>query len=259
MRGNRGVPVLTYHQVSAAPAPALGKYAVTRAAFAAQLCWLARAGYTSIDLNTLLRARVEEWALPARPVLITFDDGFRECVEEAVPLLRARGFTATFFLVAGLIGETSRWLERERGPALPLLAWDDVRRLAADGFACGAHSVTHPRLARLAPDRYQWELREGRRVLEAGLGREVRHLAYPHGSYDAGVQVAAGAAGYRTACSTRLGFSRPDDDPLALHRIPVNGGETMLDFVCRLWTARSCRQLVRRAAGRVVRRRARGA
>src|SRR5262245_54016318 len=109
------IPILMYHQVMPRPHPALRKYAVTPGAFGAQMNWLTVAGYVPITLDTLLAHRSGHCSLPSRPIVITFDDGFLDCVEHAVPILHARGFTATFYLVAGLVGKTSHWLLPERG------------------------------------------------------------------------------------------------------------------------------------------------
>jgi len=241
------VPVLMYHEVSPTPHPAFRRYTVTVGQFTRQMRWLAAFGYQPIDMDTLLRARREQGPLPRNPVVITFDDGFQGCAEYAAPVLRAHGFTATFYLVAGLAGATSRWLKPELGMELPLMSWDTVRALAAAGFHCGAHTMTHPRLAGLDPALCEAELVDARRRIEAELSRPVVHLAYPYGAYDRTVQAAAAAAGYVTACSTRPGRSEADDDLLALHRVTVYGHDSLLDFACRLRTGAAVRQRIGQA------------
>lgn len=243
------VPILMYHQVTPRPAPTFRKYAVTRRAFAAQMALLGRVGYRTITIGTLVAVRQGGGRLPRRPVIITFDDGFRDCVDYAVPILKAHGFTATFYLVAGLVGSTSRWLLTERGLELPLFDWDAARELERQGFECGAHSLSHPRLASLPLDACRHELAESRRTLTRELGREVRHLAYPFGSYDETVCAIAREEGYTSACSVRPGLSDVNDDLFALHRVPVRGHDSLLDFACRVRTARSCSEMV----GQVVR------
>src|SRR5438132_12612965 len=115
-----------YHQISAAPVPAFSKYVVTTRVFARHMHWLALAGYTSVGLEASVGPRTD---LPRRPVIITFDDGYRECAQEAVPILCRWGFVGTFFLVAGLMGKTSRWLVGERGIEFALMDWSTARRL----------------------------------------------------------------------------------------------------------------------------------
>jgi peptidoglycan/xylan/chitin deacetylase (PgdA/CDA1 family) len=248
------VPILMYHEVSPSPHPAFRRYTVTVREFSRQMRWLAALGYQAIDMDTLIHARLGQGSLPKRPVVITFDDGFQGCADHAVPVLRAHEFTAVFYLVSGLMGETSRWLLHEVGVELPLMTWDTARAVAAAGFQFGAHTVTHPRLAGLDPSRCRAELVDARSRMEDELGRPVVHLAYPYGSFDRAVQVAAAEAGYVTACSTRAGLSGADDDLLALRRVTIYGHDSLLDFACRLRTGTALRERVGQAFGGVVRR-----
>ena len=215
-----------------------------------QMTWLALAGYTSVSMDRYLAGRTGNQELPRKPVVITFDDGFADCVRYAVPVLKARGMTAVFFLVAGLMGGQSEWLRAKRGVALELMDWATAKRLAAEGFEIGAHSLTHPHLTALSEAECRAELTESRRVLEQGLGTEIRHLAYPYGSVDDRVMNLAGEAGYRTACSVEIGFSRDRDPLLSLHRVPVTGLDSFPDFVCRLAAARPVREMMQRASDR---------
>jgi|SRR5215467_368786 len=242
------IPILMYHQVTSRPYPALRKYAVTPRAFGAQMNWLTLAGYVPITLDGLLDHRSGHCTLPARPIVITFDDGFQDCVEHAVPILRARGFPAVFYLVAGFVGKTSRWLLPERGVELPLIDWAAARRLEAAGFQCGSHTMTHPRLANLSTEACREELLESRRLLEDHLGHEVRHLAYPFGSFNENVRALVAEAGYRSASSVRIGLSPQEDDVFALHRVPISGQDSLLDFICRLHTARTLGEVLRAKA-----------
>ena len=238
-----------YHLVTPRRFPTFQKYAVSPEAFAAQMAWLTRAGYNAITLDRLLnQPHVSTRAF--RPIIITFDDGFRDSVEYAVPILQSHGFTAVFYLVVGLMGQTSRWLLQERDIEVPLIDWSAARSLEAAGFQCASHTISHPHLTALSPSACRDELLQSRYLLEDGLGREVRHLAYPFGSSNETVRAIAAESGYRSACSVRIGLSRPDDDPLALPRVPVNGHDSLLDFICRLRTAGTYAELLRAKAQR---------
>jgi peptidoglycan/xylan/chitin deacetylase (PgdA/CDA1 family) len=232
MKGS--IPILMYHQVTPRPLPVLQKYVVTPKAFAAQMKWLGMTGYVPITLDALIAHRTGRSPVPSRPIVITFDDGFQDCVDYAVPIMRALGFTAMFYLVAGLVGKNSRWLLSERGIELPLMDWTAARGLEGSGFQCGSHTMNHPRLADLPPAACRNELLNSRCLLEDRLGHEVRHLAYPFGSFNERVRDLAAEAGYRSASSVRIGLSPPSDDSLALHRVHVTGQDSLLDFICRL-------------------------
>jgi peptidoglycan/xylan/chitin deacetylase (PgdA/CDA1 family) len=248
----RRVPILMYHQVTPAPVAAFYRYTITPVAFARQMRWLALRRYTPVTMESLV-AHFTGAEIPRRPVVITFDDGFRDCVEYAVPILRARGFTATFYLVTGLMGRTSRWMLGTSGVEFPLIDWATARQLEAEGFRCEAHTVSHPALADRTIPECRAELAEARRVLEERLEREVRHLAYPFGSWNQRVRDLAEEAGYRSACTTQKRLAGRGDDRLLLPRVPVYGGDTLVDFVCRLRTAENLGVLRGRLAARMRR------
>ncbi len=237
-----------YHQVTPRPRPAFRKYAVTPKAFAAQMRWLDLAGYVPVTLDALLEHRDGRSALPPRPVIITFDDGFQDCFDYAVPVLQERGFTAVFYLVVGLVGGTSRWLLAEKGIELPLMNWGTVRQLEAAGFQFGSHTMNHFRLADLSSGACRDELLKSKFHMEDRLGHSVEHLSYPFGSFNASVRAAAEEAGYRSACSVRIGLLTADDDLLALRRVPVNGQDSLFDFACRLRLAKPLGELLRAKA-----------
>ena len=226
------LPILMYHQITPAPDRVFRKYAITPAEFDAQMTWVAAQGFVPIHLDDAFGPTRRP--LPARPIVITFDDGFQDCFDYAVPVLTAHAFTATFFVVAGLAGRRSEWLPAERGVEYNLMGWDSVRTLADAGFECGAHSMTHPRLARLSADDQERELRDSRRLIEDQIGRPVRHVAYPFGSFDASVRDAADRCGYLTGCTVAPGVATTTDDPLALARIPVCGTDAPLAITAHL-------------------------
>src|SRR6185295_16888660 len=189
-----------YHQVTPHPHPAFRKYSLTPDEFARQVRWLRRRGYESVGLATLAAWQQGRDGLPRRPVVFTFDDGFRDVAVHAAPVLRAHGYGAIFFVVSGLVGKTSEWLVVERGCEAPLMDWDALEALRADGFEIGSHAVSHPRLNALPIAECRAELMEARATLTRRLGATIDHLAYPFGTWSESVRSAARDAGYATAC-----------------------------------------------------------
>jgi peptidoglycan/xylan/chitin deacetylase (PgdA/CDA1 family) len=232
------VPILMYHEVTPTPVERYRKYTVTPAELAAQLAWLRSRRYTAVDLDAVRAAFLGERALPVRPIVITFDDGSRDCLDHAVPALLAHGFTATFFIVGGLVGSTTRGLPAEVGFEIPTAGWPTLRAAEREGMRCEAHSVSHPRLARVDDDQARDELVRGRAVLEQGLGHAVRHLAYPFGSHSPRTRELAREAGYLTACTTHEALASRGDDLLALPRVPILGTEGMREYRHRVRSAR---------------------
>jgi peptidoglycan/xylan/chitin deacetylase (PgdA/CDA1 family) len=247
-----------YHLVSPTRRAGFAKYTVSPKAFAAQMRWLRLAGYHPISVDDWLEYRWGGGTLPSAPVIITFDDGFQECFTHAVPILLAHRFPAMFFIVAGLVGKTSRWMVSQSKPDVPLMNWDTLVKLRGLGFEWGSHTVTHTHLSGLSADLCRHELTWSKFLLEDYLGSQIRHLAYPFGSYDQAVRDLAQEAGYVSACTTRIGLCTACEDPMALPRVPVNGQESLLDFACRLLCGSSPQGLVGRVTER-LRRNVRGA
>jgi peptidoglycan/xylan/chitin deacetylase (PgdA/CDA1 family) len=238
-----------YHLVSDDVPGSFGGYTVTPAQFAGQVRALRRLGVTSISPEDLRVAHLDGRPLPARAVVITFDDGFRDCLRHAAPVLHDAGLRATMYVVAGLLGKTSRWLQREGLDHLPLISSAEARELEQAGIECQSHSFSHPRLAELDTADITRELTSSRAVLEDELGHPVRDLAYPHGSYDDRVIAEAREAGYLSGCTTRPGKALPYDDVLAVPRVKVDGRGGSVDFLARVTTGRDARYPLRLLTG----------
>jgi peptidoglycan/xylan/chitin deacetylase (PgdA/CDA1 family) len=225
----QAVSALAYHKVAEIPPTA--KYRcnyITPARFDAQLRCLQMAGYSSISFRDYLAYRRGERRLPHRAVLITFDDGYKSNLEIAVPMLRRRGFTATFFVVAGLLGGTNAWDEDELQE--PLLSEADVRSMHALGFEIQSHTLTHPHLTRLSPFDLSHELGDSRRLLEGILDAPVDVIAYPWSEHDADVRQAAADAGYDAGVVLRRRTNFSDTPRFELRRIGINDETSLLRF-----------------------------
>ena len=223
------VPALAYHKI--APIPAGARYRcnyVTPARFDLQLRALRAAGYQAISFSQYLANRFDGVSLPSRAVLITFDDGYRSTLDFAVPALRRYGFTATFFVVAGLLGGTNAWDADEFQE--PLLAADEVRRLDALGFEIGSHTLTHAKLPPLPDSVLAWELSESKRVLEDVTSKPVSVVAYPWSEHCSRVHQAAEDAGYRAGAILRRRTNFSTTPRFELRRIGVNDETTLTRF-----------------------------
>jgi peptidoglycan/xylan/chitin deacetylase (PgdA/CDA1 family) len=199
------VAILSYHKVGP---PAVGGwetwYYVPSQTFEAQLLWLRRAGYEFIDLQGLLRGLEDACTLPARAVLVTFDDGYRNNLTTALPVMRGLGVPGVVFVPTHYIGGTNTW-DYLQGPEPheAICTWDELRELERGGVRVESHSASHPFFSNLTEDEHLRELRESKRELEEGLGRSVDLVAYPYGDFGRDAVLAqklAKMVGYRAAC-----------------------------------------------------------
>jgi peptidoglycan/xylan/chitin deacetylase (PgdA/CDA1 family) len=152
-------------------------------------------------------------------VALTFDDGFRNFVEHALPVLERYSLPATVFVVTGHCGGRNDWLQPYGGvPLLELMDWSELKQLVQSGVELGAHSVHHRDLSVLAEELVAQELNDCRRELEDRTGAAVTALCYPYGCSTPGVRRLV-RQHYQLACGTTLQFVTPPTDPFDLPRI----------------------------------------
>ncbi|HBW21229.1 MAG: polysaccharide deacetylase family protein [Streptosporangiaceae bacterium] len=225
--GPAAVPILMYHQIAAGQRSRL---AVTPAAFAAQLADLDAGGFTPVSAAALAAALAGGGPpLPARPVVLTFDDGYADFHAAALPLLASYGFTATLFVTTGWLRPAAGRAVSQPCPA-PALSWSQLAEAAAAGLEIAGHSHSHPQLDRVPAGRLRDELAGCKELLEARLGQPVSGLAFPYGYSSQRVRRAAADCGHRYACAVRNELSRPDSDPFALPRLTVRRSTSLSSF-----------------------------
>lgn len=227
------LPILLYHRVAPEGSPETARYRVTPEAFEEQLRYLREAGFRSVGLDEWAAAMAARRPLPGRAVAFTFDDGYQDFLTWAWPLLRRYGFAATVFLVAERIGGTNQW-DASYGEELPLLGWDEIRRLQEEGATFGSHGCIHRAFSTLSNTEAARALARSRRLLEEGLGTPVTAVAYPWGLSDGAVRHFAGACGYLVGLDSKGGRSPLHGDPLNLPRIEVEGSDGLEAFVAKL-------------------------
>ncbi|MEU3464175.1 polysaccharide deacetylase family protein [Streptomyces sp. NPDC006733] len=184
-----------------------------------QLRWLTRRGLTGVGIAELLRARAD--GRGSRLVGLTFDDGYADFVEHAVPLLRRHGHTATVFVLPGRLGGSNEW--DELGPRKPLLTEDGIRAAAAAGMEIGSHGLVHQDLTATADGVLADEVRGSRDLLQEITGTVPEGFCYPYGKVDARVVNAVLAAGYAYGCAVAAG---PLTGTFALPRAYVGEQDT---------------------------------
>ncbi|WP_448625842.1 polysaccharide deacetylase family protein [Geodermatophilus sp. URMC 64] len=193
----RAPRVLMYHSISPATGPDPHALRVHPDRLDQQLTWLRRRRLRGVSVAEWLAAVDRGDA--ARLVALTFDDGYRDFVEHAMPLLARHGMTASVYIVADKLGGASDW---DQPPSQPLMTADDVRAAAAAGHEVGSHSSTHVRLAAVGPEVLAREIAHSRAVLADVLGADVPGFCFPYGSFDDAAVQAVVDAGYDYACVT---------------------------------------------------------
>lgn len=227
------IPVLAYHRIAVSGPAGLAPYRVSPDAFAEQMAFLRDNGYAVLSLAQFREAQVKGLAMPHRSVLLTFDDGYRDFAENALPVLAKHSFPAALFVVEDRVGGTADW-DGAFGEPAALLDWADLRDVAQRNVAIGSHTRTHPHLSELSPEGTVAELSLSRTRLEAELGRPVTALAYPYGDTNPLVATWAACCGYELAFTCREERSAFTDDRMLLPRITVYGEDDLASFAGKL-------------------------
>jgi peptidoglycan/xylan/chitin deacetylase (PgdA/CDA1 family) len=247
-QGNATAAALLYHNVGAHRPGTYFGLSVTPRVFERQMAALARHGYTGISGSDWTHAQAGE-PLPPKPVILTFDDGYRDLAQYAFPILEKHGFRATVFVVTDLIGRDDEWLRCDGKSPQALLTADEIRYWAARGIEFGAHSCSHADLTKLSPAALDHEVVGSRRALEALLGKPVRCFAYPYGFYNDEV-VTAVRREFDVAFLVEPGRNRRETDPYLLRRTMVAPTDGAAGVLCRaaigrypieVWRARIAR------------------
>jgi peptidoglycan/xylan/chitin deacetylase (PgdA/CDA1 family) len=223
-----GLRILLYHRVADDGDP----LALAPARFRAQMELLAAGGYRAVDLGAAL-ALLDAGELPPRTVGLTFDDGFADVRDEALPILAAHGFRATVFVATGVTDGRRSFPWYERQP--PVLGWDDVVALDRAGtLRFEAHTVSHPSLLAIEDEDARVEIADSRAELEARLGRPVTAFAYPAGLYGERERRLVAEAGYAAAVTCEPGVNGRDTDRFALRRRQIDARDRLIDFRAKL-------------------------
>jgi peptidoglycan/xylan/chitin deacetylase (PgdA/CDA1 family)/GT2 family glycosyltransferase len=221
------LPVLLYHHIGArTPRTRSSALTVNSASFKRQVRWLRWRGYVGITPAQWLAWRSTGEPLPAKPVLITFDDAFADIVQHAFPVLKQYGHRAAVFVISGLM----RSGEVREG--LPVMTQDQILDWSTRGIEFGAHTRTHPNLTTESEDRIEREVKGSQEDLEAA-GIHPISFAYPLGAFNEQVRRAVDQA-FSIAFTCEEGTNDLRTDPLLMKRIMVLPSDSLLDLEFRL-------------------------
>ncbi len=210
-----GLPIFTYHSIAHPPAAARDPFLyVPPERFAEQLALLAQHGFTSGTLDDIATA-----ANPGKKVILSFDDGYRNVLDNALEILTRHRFRAIQFIVADLIGGRNEWDVVNGDVPEPLMDAAQIRAWLQAGHEIGSHSLTHRNLAKLKPADAREQIFASKKKLEDLFGVPIRHFCYPHGKWTPAVRDLVREAGYATACTTEFGVNTSATPRYELKRI----------------------------------------
>lgn len=198
--------------------------------FESQMLYLKRRNMRGVSMRELLQA----WKSGSVKGLVglTFDDGYEDFLYTALPVLERFGFSATVFVVAGMLGGENDW-EHYFSPRsrLKLVGAAGIREISERGMEVGSHSMHHPALPNLEIETLETEVSDSRRVLSEVLSADVEGFCYPYGILDHASIQAVRRAGYAYACAANARVEWTIHD---LPRTPVADRDRLLRFAAKL-------------------------
>lgn len=217
-----GVPVLMYHYIGDLPANADATrkdLTVSTQNFEAQVNFLQNAGYTAITPDQLYAWLTVGTKIPAKSVVFSFDDGYADTFENAVPILEAHHMTGEFGIITGFVGTTPDFA-----------TWQQIIAARNQGMFIVSHSYSHPDFAAKSAADQDYNISKSTVDLTAELGAAPIYFIYPYGDYNSTTETVLKNHGYVMSFTTAYGFARPGEKLLELPRVRVHGAEQLQTF-----------------------------
>lgn len=216
----RTVMVLNYHKV----ANEHMSLSVTLSDFEQHMKWLKELGYNCITPEQLYAFITEGAELPEKPVLITFDDGYKDNYTNAYPIMKKYGYTGTIFVVTSYLGVYDNYL-----------TWAQVKELQDNGFSIQSHTYSHKSMTETSDEDISQELIKSREAIKEKLGTDADFMAYPTGTYNLHIADLVKKAGYKGAFTIKYDNVSRDSNVYAIERVPIfHTEDTNKDFMERI-------------------------
>ena len=216
----KSIPVLMYHRVLENPSTESSHGIwVSARQFERQLLSLQRRGFRPITFRAYDAFLRGEGTLPAKPIILTFDDGYEDNYRVAFPLLHKHGFKAVVYAVTNAERRSNFWDRDE--PVAQLMSASQLEEMHRHGIEIGSHTVNHPHLPLIAREQVQSDLNDSKNALEQILGSSVSSFAYPYGELSEMVKRCVEEAGYKFAASADSGPLTFYEDFLEIRRTQV--------------------------------------
>ena len=234
LKGHR-IHILMYHSVSDDP---LDPWTVSPQKFAIQINWLKAKGCNVISLNQALMD-FQSGNIRAKSVVLTFDDGYVDFLENAVPILREYQYPATVFVIPGKTGCNSYWQSLKLQK--PLLSWEGIKQIAKLGYQVASHGLNHLKLIELSFKDMETEITVSKNMLEDRIGLPVNAFSFPWGNHSEREIDVLQKAGYDCAviAHCRLGNGR-ETNPFCLQRYGVSRSDSLNSFEYKVGNYKKC-------------------
>lgn len=210
--------ILTYHSIDSTGSI----ISIHPEVFRWQMAFLKNCGRKGVSLREYLTTQAISSNNSNRLVVLTFDDGFENFYEVALPILLQHGFTATVFIVTGSVGDKCRWEKKSDIPEFKLMPWHQILECHRNGIEIGSHTVDHINLVRLDPDQLKKQVAQSKEHIESNCDTNVTSFCYPYGDYDPNTIDQVQKAGYQAAVTRQVAYLDSEVQRFELPRLGMN-------------------------------------
>jgi len=222
--------ILTYHNVGKPPKEAkLKTLFVAKEQLKRQLKLLKFMGFDFLSLRDLLLNKKVK-----KGVLLTFDDAYLDFWGKALPIFMELKVRSVIFVPVALVGSYNQWDYDRIRIKKPIMNWEHIKELHSLGFEIGSHSLTHPYLSKIDPQKAWEEIYTSKVILEDKLGTEIKAFCYPYGDYSQQVRDMVQRAGYSIAFTTRHGSFEESENFFEVRRITIFGNDFLPKFLYKV-------------------------
>lgn len=204
--------------------------------FEIQMMLLEHFGYTPISFNDFRLYLLDRLKLPKKPIILTFDDGYKDFYNYAYPILKKYGFKAVLFALGNRSIRENIWDDSESIQTAPLLNDKQLLELNDYGFEIGAHTMNHPSLTSVSIQKAEYEIRQSKASLERLLDNSVYTFCYPYGLQNKRLRQLVRRAGYCFACSVYTGPHQFGESFYNIRRITIKKETSLFGFALSVLT-----------------------
>ncbi|MEK6578651.1 MAG: polysaccharide deacetylase family protein [Bdellovibrionota bacterium] len=219
----KGIAILMYHAVDSSG----WEFSITPEMFERQMRYLRDNKYTFLSLGQVVDMTDGKLPIPAKAVVVTFDDGYMSVATDAAPIAERYAIPVVLFI------HTDQ-SQKELGNNLSLLDWEEIKKLRQEGFTIESHSHTHPNLKKLSREQIETDLKAVEETFLQNIGNKPKFFAYPGGKYSIEAVGSLRSSGYRGAFTINRGRVMVGDDPFQLKRNGMGRDTSWIEFLVRV-------------------------
>lgn len=226
------IPILMYHHVLSKNEGSK-KYRddlyIDTFNFEKQMEYINKSNFTSINFDELSLILDKKKDLPKKPIILTFDDGYKDTLNNVLPILNKYQIKAVVSLATGFVGKTNNW-DFNVPPSGSIIDEAQILNLIKDGISFESHTVTHQHFDKIDINKLKYELEESKTYLENLLKKQINTVVYPYGEYSNDVKKFAKLSGYKFGCAINSTQRYVLEDLYEIRRVYVKGSDSLLDF-----------------------------